>query len=41
MDRRLLAFKTVWAAAGTPRHVFEIAPEALRRITDATVADFT
>ncbi|MEM7710100.1 MAG: YbaK/EbsC family protein [Pseudomonadota bacterium] len=40
MDRRLLAFDVVWAAAGTPRHVFAIAPGDLRRITGAEVADF-
>jgi prolyl-tRNA editing enzyme YbaK/EbsC (Cys-tRNA(Pro) deacylase) len=40
MDPRLTAFDTVWAAAGTPRHVFPIAPEDLRRITGATVAPF-
>ncbi|MEM9796441.1 MAG: YbaK/EbsC family protein [Pseudomonadota bacterium] len=41
MDPRLLDFETVWAAAGTPRHVFPIAPEVLQRITGATVAAFT
>ncbi|MBC7156964.1 MAG: YbaK/EbsC family protein [Rhodobacteraceae bacterium] len=39
-DPRLDAFETVWAAAGTPRHVFAIAPADLRRITGATPADF-
>ncbi|MEL6585826.1 MAG: YbaK/EbsC family protein [Pseudomonadota bacterium] len=41
MDRRLMAFDQVWAAAGTPRHVFPIAPQALLRATGATLADFT
>lgn len=41
MDTRLMAFGTVWAAAGTPRHVFEIAPDTLRQVTGATVASFT
>ncbi len=41
LDPRLEAFGTVWAAAGTPRHVFAIAPAELRRITGATAADFT
>lgn len=41
MDRRLLAFPTVWAAAGTPRHIFAIAPADLLRITGAELADFT
>jgi prolyl-tRNA editing enzyme YbaK/EbsC (Cys-tRNA(Pro) deacylase) len=41
MDPRLTAFPLVWAAAGTPRHVFGIAPQMLAVITGATVADFT
>lgn len=40
-DRGLTAFDTVWAAAGTPRHVFAIAPDDLARISGAVVADFT
>ncbi|MFV0334446.1 MAG: YbaK/EbsC family protein [Tropicimonas sp.] len=40
-DPRLEAFDTVWAAAGTPRHVFGIAPEALRRLCEAMPAEFT
>lgn len=38
LDRDLLQYETVWAAAGTPHHVFPIAPQDLVRITDATVA---
>ncbi|MEM7644720.1 MAG: YbaK/EbsC family protein [Pseudomonadota bacterium] len=41
MDPRLMDFETVWAAAGTPRHVFPISPGDLRRLADATIADFT
>lgn len=40
MDRRLMDFDTVWAAAGTPRHVFAVAPGDLARIAGATVSDF-
>ena len=40
LDRRLLAFQTVWAAAGTPHHVFEIAPGRLQQISRAIVGDF-
>jgi prolyl-tRNA editing enzyme YbaK/EbsC (Cys-tRNA(Pro) deacylase) len=40
MDPRLLDFDVVWAAAGTPRHVFAVAPGDLVRITGATVAAF-
>lgn len=39
-DPRLMAFDTVWAAAGTPRHVFAIAPRLLPDLTGATLADF-
>ena len=38
MDERLSTFPTVWAAAGTPRSVFGIAPADLQRITGARVA---
>lgn len=37
MDRDLLAHPTVWAAAGTPRAVFEVSPQALARATEATI----
>ena len=40
-DPRLLDFPQVWAAAGTPRHMFAIAPQALATATGATVAVFT
>jgi prolyl-tRNA editing enzyme YbaK/EbsC (Cys-tRNA(Pro) deacylase) len=40
MDPRLMAFDMVWAAAGTPRHVFPIAPADLRRVSGATLAEF-
>jgi prolyl-tRNA editing enzyme YbaK/EbsC (Cys-tRNA(Pro) deacylase) len=40
-DPRLLAFDVVWAAAGTPRHVFAIAPDVLLRLSGAEKADFT
>lgn len=39
-DPRLLDFAEVWAAAGTPRHVFAIDPRRLLEITGATLADF-
>lgn len=40
-DPRLSDFAEVWAAAGTPRHIFPVAPADLLRITGATVAPFT
>lgn len=39
MDRDLLAYAVVWAAAGRPDSVFEIQPERLRELSNATVAD--
>jgi prolyl-tRNA editing enzyme YbaK/EbsC (Cys-tRNA(Pro) deacylase) len=39
IDRDLLQYDVVWAAAGTSRHVFPIAPEELVRITSGMVAD--
>lgn len=41
MDPRLLEFGTVWAAAGTPRHVFMVNPADLQRIMGVEVSDFT
>jgi len=41
LDPRLLDFGVVWAAAGTPHHVFPVAPAALAAAIGATVADFT
>ncbi|MGP1358935.1 YbaK/EbsC family protein [Roseicyclus sp.] len=40
-DPRLLDFEVIWAAAGTPRHVFPIAPGDLLRLSGAERADFT
>jgi prolyl-tRNA editing enzyme YbaK/EbsC (Cys-tRNA(Pro) deacylase) len=39
IDRDLLQYDVVWAAAGTPRHVFPIAPNELVRITGGQVGD--
>ena len=38
VDEDLLAFDEVWAAAGTPRHVFAVAPGDLVRVTGGRVA---
>ena len=40
MDRDLLGYDVVWAAAGRPDSVFEIEPERLRELSNAMVADF-
>jgi prolyl-tRNA editing enzyme YbaK/EbsC (Cys-tRNA(Pro) deacylase) len=36
-DEDLLGYEVVWAAAGTPHHVFPIAPTDLVRVTGAAV----
>ncbi|MEO0914739.1 MAG: YbaK/EbsC family protein, partial [Pseudomonadota bacterium] len=41
LDPDILSYQTVWAAAGTPHHIFEIRPAVLRDATGATPADFT
>ncbi|MDA0222072.1 MAG: YbaK/EbsC family protein [Proteobacteria bacterium] len=41
IDPRLMAFPQIWAAAGTPHHMFDIAPELLVEKTGAIVAAFT
>lgn len=40
-DPKLLGFPVVWAAAGTPNHVFSVDPARLRAATGARVGDFT
>ena len=37
IDRDLIDYDVVWAAAGTPRHVFPIAPAELVRVTGGSV----
>jgi prolyl-tRNA editing enzyme YbaK/EbsC (Cys-tRNA(Pro) deacylase) len=39
IDRDLTQYAVVWAAAGTPRHVFPITPAELLRLTAGSVAD--
>ena len=39
IDRDLMAFPTIWAAAGSPHHVFPIAPADLVDLTGGVVAD--
>ena len=39
MDRDLLAYPAVWAAAGKPDSVFEIEPARLRELSHAVVID--
>ena len=37
IDERLLSFDPIWAAAGTPHHVFPVTPDELRRVTGGEV----
>lgn len=39
LDADLLPLEPVWAAAGSPRHVFRTTPAALLRMTGAVVAE--
>ena len=39
LDKDLLAYETLWAAAGTPDTCFPISPQDLEKITSAVVAD--
>jgi prolyl-tRNA editing enzyme YbaK/EbsC (Cys-tRNA(Pro) deacylase) len=39
IDRDLMALPTIWAAAGSPTHVFQIAPAVLVHLTRGAVAD--
>lgn len=41
MDEDLLRFETVWAAAGTPRAVFEVAPDRLAKAIAAKIIRMT
>lgn len=40
-DPRLFDFDVIWAAAGTPRHVFGMQPDKICEISGAQAADFT
>ncbi|MFT6674064.1 MAG: prolyl-tRNA editing enzyme YbaK/EbsC (Cys-tRNA(Pro) deacylase) [Sulfitobacter sp.] len=40
-DRTLLDFDVIWAAAGTPHHVFGLIPQEMLRISNAQLSDFT
>ena len=37
IDEDLMQFEEIWAAAGTPRAVFKLSPEDLKKITGGTV----
>jgi prolyl-tRNA editing enzyme YbaK/EbsC (Cys-tRNA(Pro) deacylase) len=37
IEERLLVFEPIWAAAGTPHHVFPVSGDELRRVTGGEV----
>jgi prolyl-tRNA editing enzyme YbaK/EbsC (Cys-tRNA(Pro) deacylase) len=41
IDPRLAEFDTIWAAAGTPHHIFPLTPAQLATLTGGIKADFT
>ncbi len=41
MDTRLTDFAEIWAAAGTPNHVFRLSPEDLQQISGAKICNFS
>ncbi|MBO9472633.1 YbaK/EbsC family protein [Shimia sp. R10_1] len=41
MDEHLMAFEQIWAAAGTPHHVFCIEPKELCALTRAEIGAFS
>lgn len=41
IDRDLLRYDVVWAAAGTPHHVFPISPQELIRLTGGPTVDLS
>jgi len=40
-DPRLTEFEVIYAAAGTPRHIFPIDPNVLAHISNAQIIEFT
>lgn len=40
LDPRLTEFDVIYAAAGTPRHIFPITPQVLLKISNSQVFDF-
>lgn len=41
IDPRLMDFDTLWAAAGTPRHIFSLSPDNLMKLTNGVISKFT
>ncbi|KIN66422.1 YbaK/prolyl-tRNA synthetase associated protein [Sulfitobacter noctilucicola] len=40
-DKTLLRFEEIWAAAGTPHHVFGMKPAEMLQLSGAQLSDFT
>lgn len=40
LDPRLMDFAEIWAAAGTPRHIFALPPQEVLRLSGAQIFDF-
>jgi prolyl-tRNA editing enzyme YbaK/EbsC (Cys-tRNA(Pro) deacylase) len=38
IDEDLMGYQTVWGAAGTPKAIFELTPDALQKMTGGRVA---
>ncbi|GAA6182090.1 hypothetical protein NBRC116594_35280 [Shimia sp. NS0008-38b] len=41
IDSHLMQFHQLWAAAGTPNHVFCVSPHDLHAVSGAKIADFS
>lgn len=41
MDSHLMEFEEIWAAAGTPNHVFCLPPRSLQQLTGAVIGEFS
>jgi len=41
MDRTLFEFDVIYAAAGTPRHIFSVTPQDLKQVSGAQISDFS
>ncbi len=41
MDDHLMTFDVIWAAAGTPNHVFSLSPTELHSLTGAEIGAFS
>jgi prolyl-tRNA editing enzyme YbaK/EbsC (Cys-tRNA(Pro) deacylase) len=39
-DQDLMQFAKIWAAAGTPRHVFSVTPSKLQQISNSQISEF-